>query len=125
MFDKSLHAIDELAHDLGAAGEGDQWNGSKRQLNAHQNVQDVVEAGQAFDGGEEGHTKSGNDGDTSGEQHSLPFGPMQVEEALHHELTSICTWNRSGFKWPLWVESTTTFKLMMTGHLLRGRSELF
>lgn len=94
-------SVGELAHNLRVARKGDRRNSGEGQLKAHDCVQDVVHARQVLDAAEEGQTESGHYGDGPREEDALPPRPLQVQEALHRELTSVGTWTqrqRGGFQ---------------------------
>lgn len=83
------HPVHILAHDRHARRERNRRNHGERQLQRHNGVQQIVHARQILDAAEERHTERGQNRDHSREQHSLPAGPRQIEEALHGELAGI------------------------------------
>ena len=70
--------IYKIPHYPWIAGESDCRNESKGKLKTHETVEKVVHAGHVLNVLVEGHQESREDGDGSGQEHSLPAFPLQV-----------------------------------------------
>lgn len=75
-------SILEVIHDVTAAGEGQNGEQGEGQLQAHQHIQKVVHTSQLINASEDSQEDGWQDGNGTGQQHTLPALPFEVQKAL-------------------------------------------
>lgn len=84
-------AIHEGPHDILIARKRYRRKNGKGKLQTHHGIQNIIQVSQIIDAAEERCEESGNHGDASGKEHSLPSLPSQIEESFHGELACVCS----------------------------------
>jgi hypothetical protein len=84
--DHIFPSIDEIAHNGSRRTKGNSRDCSERKLKRHDCIQVIIHFSDIVNLTKERYTESWNDGDGSGDKHSLPTLPLEIEETFHGKL---------------------------------------